>query len=55
MTIQTDTVKGRIEEAVGVLTGNRKLKAKGKADQAVGKVKKAGNKAVDSVAKAKAR
>jgi len=32
--------KGRIKEAAGVLTGNDKLRAKGKADQAVGEVKK---------------
>ena len=36
---KTDVAKGRIKEAAGVLTGNDKLRAEGKADQAVGKVK----------------
>jgi len=33
-----NVVKGRINEAVGALTGNKRLKAKGKAEQLVGKV-----------------
>jgi uncharacterized protein YjbJ (UPF0337 family) len=37
----TEVVKGRIEEAAGVLTGNDKLRAQGQADQAVGRVKQA--------------
>jgi uncharacterized protein YjbJ (UPF0337 family) len=48
----TDVVKGRIKEAAGVLTGNDKLRAKGKADQAVGEVKQVADKAVDKVKKA---
>lgn len=36
-----DVAKGRIKEAAGVLTGNDKLRAEGKADQAVGRVKQA--------------
>jgi uncharacterized protein YjbJ (UPF0337 family) len=31
--------EGRIKEAAGALTGNDKLRAEGKTDQAVGKVK----------------
>jgi uncharacterized protein YjbJ (UPF0337 family) len=49
---KTDVVKGRIKEAAGVLTGNDKLRAKGKADQAVGEVKQVADKAVDKVKKA---
>ncbi|MCC5845755.1 MAG: CsbD family protein [Verrucomicrobia bacterium] len=49
MAIQTDTIKGRIKEAFGSLTGNKKLKAKGKTDQAVGKVKHDAEKATDKV------
>ena len=36
---KTDVAKGRIKEAAGVLTGNDKLRAEGKADQTVGEVK----------------
>jgi uncharacterized protein YjbJ (UPF0337 family) len=46
---KTDEVKGRIKEAAGVLTGNDKLRAEGKADQAVGEVKQVADKAVDKV------
>ena len=49
---KTDVVKGRIKEAAGVLTGNDRLRAEGKADQAVGKTKQAVQKTVDSVKKA---
>ena len=42
-----DEVKGRVKEAAGAVTGNDKLRAEGKADQAVGKVEQAGKKAVD--------
>ena len=37
----TTVVKGRIEEAAGVLTGNDRLRAKGRTHQAVGHVKQA--------------
>jgi uncharacterized protein YjbJ (UPF0337 family) len=37
----TETVKGRVKEAVGVVTNNQRLKNHGRVDQAVGKVKKA--------------
>jgi uncharacterized protein YjbJ (UPF0337 family) len=49
---KTDVVKGRIKEAAGALTGNDKLRADGKADQAVGKVKQVAEKAVDRVKRA---
>ena len=42
-------VKGRIKEAAGALTGNDELRAEGKTDQAVGKVKQVAEKAVDKV------
>ncbi len=38
---KTDEVKGRVKEAAGVLTGDKKLQRDGKADQVAGKVKKA--------------
>lgn len=33
-----NVVKGRVREAFGTLTGNKSMQAKGKAEQAVGKV-----------------
>ena len=38
---KVDQAKGRIKQAVGDLTGNRKLKAQGAADEAVGQAKTA--------------
>ena len=38
MSVTTDKVKGRVEEAAGVLTNDRKLKNRGKMDQAAGNV-----------------
>ena len=49
---QTDVAKGRIKEAAGVLTGNDKLRAEGKADQIVGEVKQVADNAVDKVKQA---
>ncbi len=43
----TDKVKGRVEEAAGVLTNNPKLKNRGKVDQAVGNVKDVIGKTID--------
>ena len=43
----TDKVKGRVEEAVGVLTNDKKLKNRGKMDQAAGNVKDAIGKTID--------
>jgi len=44
---KSDEVKGRVKEAAGALTGNKKLKRKGKTDQAVGKVKQKVEKVID--------
>jgi uncharacterized protein YjbJ (UPF0337 family) len=41
-----DKVKGRVKEA-GALTGDKKLKNEGKADQAIGGAKNAAEKALD--------
>ena len=49
---KTDVVKGRIKEAAGALTGNDRLRAEGKADQAVGEVKQAAAKVADKVKEA---
>ena len=49
MSGKTDVAKGRIKEAAGALTGNNKLRAEGKTDQAVGEVKQVADKAVDKV------
>lgn len=48
---KSDIAKGRIEEAAGALTGNDKLRDKGKMDQAVGQVKQSANKVIDKVVK----
>ena len=48
---KTEVAKGRIKEAAGVLTGNDKLRAEGKTDQAVGKVKQVAKKAAKKVKK----
>ena len=52
MSGKTDVVKGRLKEAAGALTGNDKLRAEGKTDQAIGKVKQVAEKAVDEVEQA---
>ena len=49
MSGKTDEVKGRVKEAAGALTGDKKLKREGKGDQAVGKVKQAVEKVIDKV------
>jgi uncharacterized protein YjbJ (UPF0337 family) len=43
----TDKVKGRVEEAAGVLTNDPKLKNRGKVDQAAGNVKDVIGKTID--------
>ena len=43
----SDKAKGRLKEAAGALTGDRKLKGEGKLDQMAGKVKDAAEKVVD--------
>jgi uncharacterized protein YjbJ (UPF0337 family) len=52
MSGKTDVVKGRLKEAAGALTGNDELRAEGKTDQAVGKVKQVAEKAIDKVKQA---
>ena len=49
---KTDEVKGRIKEAAGALTGNKKLRDDGKTDQVVGKAEQAVQKTADTVKKA---
>ena len=49
---KTDVAKGRIKEAAGALTGNDRLRAEGRADQAVGKTKQAVQKTVETVRRA---
>ena len=43
----TDQIKGRVKEAVGVLTDDQKLKNEGKLDQTVGKIKETVEQVVD--------
>jgi uncharacterized protein YjbJ (UPF0337 family) len=43
----TDKIKGRVEEAAGVLTNDKKLKNRGKMDQAAGNVKDAIGRTID--------
>jgi uncharacterized protein YjbJ (UPF0337 family) len=47
----TDTIKGRVKEAVGVVTDDQKLKDEGRVDQAVGKVKKTVEQVIDKAKK----
>ena len=46
---KSDELKGRVKEAAGALTGDRKLKREGRADQAVGKIKQQVEKVIDKV------
>lgn len=43
----TDKAKGRVKEAAGALSGDKKLKAEGKVDQLAGKIKGATETVVD--------
>jgi uncharacterized protein YjbJ (UPF0337 family) len=43
----SDEIRGRVEEAVGVLTDDQRLKDEGKLDQATGKIKKAVEQVID--------
>jgi uncharacterized protein YjbJ (UPF0337 family) len=45
----TDKAKGRVKEAAGALTGNRRLKNEGRADHAKGSAKNAVDKVADTV------
>ncbi len=44
-----DTVLGRVKEAVGALSGNKRLKDEGRVDQAKGSVKHAVDKVADVI------
>ena len=44
-----DTIKGRLKEAVGVLTDNDHLEREGRRDQAVGEVKEAAESVAEQV------
>jgi uncharacterized protein YjbJ (UPF0337 family) len=44
-----DKAKGRVKEATGALTGNRRLKNEGRADQAKGSAKNAVDKVADTL------
>jgi len=44
-----DKAKGRVKEATGALTGNRRLKNEGRADHAKGSVKNAVDKVADTL------
>ena len=49
---KTDELKGRVKEAAGALTGDKKLKREGQVDQAVGKIKQKTDKIIDKVKEA---
>ena len=44
-----DTLMGRVKEAVGALSGNKRLKDEGRVDQAKGSVKSAVDKVADAL------
>ncbi|AXG78906.1 CsbD family protein [Streptomyces paludis] len=44
-----DKLKGKAKEAAGKVTGNQRLEAEGKADQAKGDIKQAGEKIKDAL------
>jgi len=46
---ETDQIKGQAKEAVGDLTGNKDLKAEGKADRQAGEVKERVGRVEDKV------
>jgi len=48
---QMDKVKGRVKQAAGDLTNNKRLKAEGKADEFRGSVKNKIDKAADTLKK----
>ncbi|MDO9409582.1 CsbD family protein [Patulibacter sp.] len=49
MTGNTDKLKGKVKETAGTATGDDQLKAEGKTDQNVGKVKEKVEGALDAV------
>ena len=46
---KSDELKGRVKEAAGALSGDKKLKREGKVDRAVGKVKQKAEKVIEKV------
>jgi uncharacterized protein YjbJ (UPF0337 family) len=52
MSGKTDQMKGKLKQAAGVLTGDKKLEREGKLDKAAGSVKKDVEGAVDKVKEA---
>ena len=51
MSGRSDIAKGRVKEATGVLTDNRKLQERGRTDQSIGRVKQAAAKATGKITK----
>ena len=49
---KADEIKGRVKEAAGALSGNKRMKREGKIDQAAGKTKQAAGNAIDKVKRA---
>ena len=47
----SDTIKGRVKEAVGALTNDQRLKDEGRLDQATGKIKGAFERVIDKAKK----
>jgi uncharacterized protein YjbJ (UPF0337 family) len=47
MSGKSDTIKGRVKEAVGALTNDQRLKDEGELDQTTGKIKGAVEKVID--------
>jgi len=47
----SDKIKGRVKEAVGVLTDDQRLKDEGRLDQTTGKIKKAVESVIDKAKK----
>jgi uncharacterized protein YjbJ (UPF0337 family) len=47
----SEKIKGRLKEAVGVVTDNKRLKDEGRMDQAVGKVEQAVERVIDKAKK----
>jgi uncharacterized protein YjbJ (UPF0337 family) len=47
----SDTIKGRVKEAAGVVTNDRKLRNEGRVDQVSGKVKKVIERLIDDAKK----
>ena len=45
----TDKIKGRVKEAIGALTNDKRLKKEGKLDQTSGAIRDTFDKAIDKV------